>query len=218
MSDLHILIPAAGRSTRFAAQGYTTPKPFLQIRDRNGVSKRMVDHVADSAPIGLTHILYPAGAPDSSGQAESVLILVNQVLDQLDDARVLVLDCDMVLPRAVLIVLEKVLSVYSMSVAVAETFDPNASRIDSFPFPRVFAEKQPIGKWGIVGARAFRSARNLKTALEYTISVAKRTGSEPYISEAMNYYPGTAVAIPTDDFQDWGTPERVAASGATIVS
>ncbi len=231
MSKLWVVIPAAGESRRFKEAGYETPKPFLRIKAKDGYETWMISHVVHSIP-DLDRVSIIAGVSmglreklksdlidfksiySTTGQAHTVL----QLLEDLpEEDSVLVLDCDMILEMKDLKKLIEMLSVYDCTIAVTETFDPNSSRVDQIPFPTVFVEKEPISQFGIVGARGFRSILLLKEALEETLKDCKESGKEPYLSMALNHYPGTKFALLIDSYQDWGTPERIKESGAEIV-
>lgn len=45
MSDLWIVIPAAGESRRFKEAGYSIPKPCLCIKNREGEVTAMINHI-----------------------------------------------------------------------------------------------------------------------------------------------------------------------------
>jgi NDP-sugar pyrophosphorylase family protein len=150
----------------------------------------------------------------TTGQADTIYQTVKNFMPTTP---VIVADCDMILSLEDMVTIRKLLGIYDMVVAVTETFDPNASRVDQVPHPNRFVEKEPISQWGIVGVRAFNKAYLLKDALLTTLNDCKHRGVEPYISMAMNYYPGTRYAYVVRGFQDWGTPERLKESGAEIV-
>lgn len=229
MSELYTIIPAAGESRRFKEAGFSTPKPFLRLESSSKEIKAMLAHVFTSASAGEIHIgvnsflslpksaAFPTVFHDiekTIGQADTVYQIVK---DFPPDARVLVMDCDMILQKTDVQRLVDLLDLYDMTVAVTETFDPNASRVDQVPFPTRFVEKEPISQWGIVGARAFRSAGVLTDALECTLDLCKEEEREPYLSEAMNNYEGTKYAHVITEYVDLGTPERVEAAGWKIV-
>lgn len=227
MSELYTIIPAAGVSKRFKEAGYETPKPLLYVKSKDGTIASMVAHVVDSAPFENCLIGLPIGQkqPDdltgaavgiksTTGQADTIYQIV-RMLD--DDSSILVLDCDMVLLTKDIDKLVEMIKVYDVAIAVTETFDPNSSRVDQVPFPTKFVEKEPISQWGIVGARAFKNAGLLTDALRKTLEWAKALNVEPYLSHAINLYPGTKYAHVITEYQDWGTPERLQQSGAVIV-
>lgn len=227
MSKPWIVIPAAGESRRFKEAGFSTPKPFLVLEDPSGMQTEMLRHVLLSLPmpydsrviVGTTE---PMGdlphvvIPHTRGQADTVYQMV-KTLPSADP--VLVLDCDMLLRTEDITALLHLLTVYDMVTAVAETFDPNASRVDRVPFPTRFVEKQPISQWGMVSGRGFKKCGELAHALQTelatcAIRVALSQGhvisqQEPYLSSAMNLYNGTKYAHVITEYVDLGTPQRV---------
>jgi hypothetical protein len=223
MSRTVVLIPAAGSSVRYQKAGYSQPKQTLVIR-HNRVIKTMLAHVEDTVigfdiMIGLRADSYPPKdirgeiipIEETKGQSDTLFQMVRFVPD---GRPVLVLDCDMLLEPADILQLDLLLCSWDVAVAVTKTFDPNASRIDTFPYPTWFVEKEPISEYGIVGARAFRSKSKLYTALSKQLS---QTMTEPYLSTAINFYDGKKIALEINKFSDWGTPERLAESGAEIL-
>jgi len=225
MSDLWIVVPAAGESRRFKEAGYTIPKPFLMIDDE-GLVMTMIGHVLydinhyEKILVGLSNLApddfeFPSILIENSiGQADTVYRMLS-CLPQEDS--VLVLDCDMILEADDIQKMMDFLKNYDVVIAVAESFNPNASRVDQVPFPTRFVEKEPISQYAIVGARAFKNIGLLKKALERTLDRYKKIGQEPYLSVAINHYPGTKYAHQITKYTDWGTPEAVKSSGAKIV-
>jgi CTP:molybdopterin cytidylyltransferase MocA len=232
-SKPYILIPAAGQSRRYRDEGWMQPKPLLWVRDKEGNVLRMVQFVLRSAPptvfgrvrIGFdqnVHVPMMFGSfanriNNSTGQADTIRQMVRLIPD---GETVLILDCDMVLRREDIEEMIRLLDNYPMVVAVTETFDPNASRVDRVPFPKWFAEKTPISSWGMVGARAFHNSAVLREALDDTFmnqEMVDGVKQELYLSHVLNHYKGKAYAHVITEFQDWGTPERLRQSGANIV-
>jgi len=223
------IIPAAGQSQRFADVGYSTIKPLLKVQDRNGLTLSMLAHVRGTLPVEDPYVLtaLPAGVerPEDYKGTKTIVI---ETIGQADTIRqaiiglpandaVLIADCDMVLDPIDIFKMITHSQIAEVVVAVTQTFDPNASRVDQIPFPTRFVEKEPISQWGIVGIRIFNSVRKLEIALDIAISRAIRHSQEPYLSMAMNDYPGPKYAHVITNFQDWGTPERLVNSGAKIL-
>lgn len=224
MSDTWIVIPAAGESRRFKEAGYMDDKPFLTLADQNDFRALMYQHILFSIPhsvpikrivVGTRWELYNLAAAvqikETKGQADTVYQLVKTLPP---DDSVLVLDCDTILKTEDITKLLEFLKVYDMVVAVAETFDPNASRVDQVPFPTRFVEKEPISQWGMISGRGFKSCGDLAYALRQILS----DDDEPYLSTAMNYYPGTKYAHVITEYVDLGTPERIKEAGWKILS
>lgn len=148
----------------------------------------------------------------TKGQADTIY-QVTRHLPQDDSC--LILDCDMILKTRDIQQLIDLLQVFDVTIAVTESFDPNASRIDQIPFPRKFVEKEPISQYAIVGARGFRSIDKLGLALEKTLDECG--DKEPYLSMAINNYEGSKFALMITEFTDLGTPKRIEEAGWKIV-
>jgi NDP-sugar pyrophosphorylase family protein len=235
MSELWVVVPAAGDSRRFKDAGYDIPKPLLKVKSKLGIIRYMMEHALvptlfldghrEGPIVGLPWDSNPPATGlnyrrigKTLGQADTVLQLIKNLPE---DDHVLVLDCDMVLQQKdieMLVALITVGNEYDVAIAVTKTFDPNASRVDSIPWPTRFVEKEPISEYGIVGARAFKDIGTLRYALEKTLTLYKNIGKEPYLSVAINHYPGTKYAHLISEYTDWGTPQRIKESGAEIVS
>lgn len=229
--NLWIVIPAAGDSRRFRDVGYMTPKPFLELQHQEGgPTEYMIQFVINSVdvvdpkflivirndmnlPMSLEHH-HVLRIRETIGQADTVYRAVKE-LPPTDP--VMIMDCDMVLQADDIDRILELLKSYDSVIAVAKTFDPNASRIDQVPHPTRFVEKEPISEWGIVGVRAFRSAGLLAYALQRTLARYEEIHREPYLSVAINHIPGTKYAHVVKKFLDWGTPERIKESGFKIV-
>lgn len=219
------IILGAGESKRFHDEGFVCPKPSLLI-EHKGKPLSMITHVANSVPASIYQRLavYRAGVPmptdldalpmwvkATRGQADTAYQVVQTMLPH---DGVLMLDCDMLLEREDLERIVTLMGIYDVVVAVTKTVDPNASRVDSAPLFTTCAEKQAISQWGIVGARGFSTAWILEKALQ---KLLEESPEEPYLSMAINNYPGSKYAYEITKFQDWGTPERIQKSGAKIL-
>jgi hypothetical protein len=226
--DPLVIILAAGESKRFLDKGFKIPKPLLRI-EYMGDTMSMLAHVQSNIPEGLDILtvlregMYPPDdirgevihIAETRGQAESLYRVISVMRE---DRPILVHDCDMLLDVLDIHKLLDMLDHYPVTVAVTETFDPNASRVDKIPYPDIFVEKQPISQWGIVGARGFASHKELTQCIEIELRRNINTVDyEPYLSEAMNHFGGQPYALQITDYVDWGTPERILESGARIV-
>ena len=209
MSKLWVVIPAAGESRRFKEAGYKTPKPLLHLRNNHGNVDTMINFVKDSIPMGLD-VIDVLRLEKTIGQADTVYQTVKN-LPFIDS--VLILDCDIILRIGDIEHIIEMLNSFDVVMAVTETFDPNASRVNQIPFPTRFVEKETISQYGIISARAFRSCGVLTAALKRLLDECE---TEPYLSTAMNYYPGTKFAHLITEYVDLGTPQRIKEAGWEI--
>lgn len=226
------VIPAAGSSRRFAEAGYDKIKPLLRVRRATGENASMLAHVASAVPSGM-HIIVvlPLGQEVPADVASSVQVArVPRTLGQADTVRrvvrdlppddgVLCLDCDTLMRREdVGAVVNAVIEQYDVAVAVASCDDPEMSRVDQVPHPTLFVEKCRISRWGMISARAFGSAEELSRVLDEIVEEDERAGVEPYLSGALNRYPGNKFAHEVTWWQDWGTPQKLRSTGAAVVT
>ncbi len=230
MLNLTVVILAVGESRRFKKEGYDTPKQFLTI-EHQGVKASMLEHVNRTLPPFVSRLFvlpnYTRPPADlqidtndwitimqTGGQAESAINAMKYVHE---GHSVMFLDCDMLLARSDLDFMLRSLFIYDGVVAVTKTFDPNASRVNAVPHPTFFAEKEAISEWGIVSARGFKDYFKLVTALHAGILSDRFNQRHPYLTGTLMNYPGKIYAhVLQKPIVDWGTPERVRASGAVI--
>ena len=248
MSDLWIVIPAAGKSQRFIDAGYSISKPLLNLKAPSGKESWMINHVLDTIPPGypiitalptglkvdtggLTHMQcieivldeveaskekhYIQYIEKTLGQADTVYQTIKHI-DPNDS--VMIVDVDTILDTKDLQTMIEFLQVYDAVIAVATSFDPNASRVDQIPFPTRFVEKQPISQYAIIGARAFKSIGLLTSALKRVLERYEILGQEPFLSVAINHYPGTKYAHQIMGYTDLGTPQAIVDAGWEILS
>lgn len=225
-----ILIPAAGESQRFRAEGLLTPKPLLRVR-HEGRECTMLAHVVSRVPREFQVVVALRDPPissrdwrgrvavvgETSGQAETVLRALREIPDE---DGVTTMDCDTLMEQDdVHELCALVGSEYSAAVAVAyDTADQQMSRVDYVPVPTLFVEKRSISPWGMISARSFSSAGVLREVLEEVVLEYASAGREPYLSEALNRYPGKKIAHVVTRWTDWGTPAKLRSSGALLCS
>ena len=209
------------------------PKPLLRVRWR-GDERMMLEYVLRTLPAGVAPLV--ALPPDASwerrtdkatgrlskivvlkkhtlGQAHTVgLLLFQEEIPVDDDTSVLVLDCDVLLPPETLLEMLRQVRETDVVVAVAPSDKAAMSYVDVVPAFHLVREKQRISQWGVVGARAFRRAGDLRDALA-------RQEDLSYLTHTINEMPAcmTRLALPVPDWVDWGTPAALAASGAVIM-
>lgn len=154
----------------------------------------------------------------TSGQASTVLQMA-RTINPLDS--VTVMDCDTLLEQEDICELGKLVTPghYDAAVAVGMcTQDTAMSRVDQIPFPTLFVEKRYISQWGMVSARSFARPGELARVLSEIVREHEAAGREPYLSEALNRYPGKKIAHVVTRWTDWGTPEKVRSSGAHVAT
>lgn len=237
------LIPCAGNGTRYSDSGSFPRAKHLIPVEWEGLRRPMVGHVLRGLPGSVGRVVlgvqtdYAAMTRDlpvavcavgtSLGQADTLRQMLNAELDGTDaDGPCLVVNCDAVIRSAILGHLVHAVTMrpeYCMACCVQRTESLGFSYVDRVPNPRSFAEKIRLSPWGMSGAWAFRSMRELREAVKLAMSAHTEIGlrEEVYLSHALNFLSGPFLAWqidPEHDIVDWNTPEALAASGARLVS
>lgn len=158
---LWVLIPAAGRSERFAAAGWKTPKPRLIVDHKLLEPGRlMVEHVLNSVPsldwprlVALPNLerasrmmvenprLHIMEVTKTRGQADTIRQMLRWIpASQLDDTAVVVLNCDVVFldPRLIADLVEQIERGFVASILVTESRNPAMSYAYPYPVPQKF--------------------------------------------------------------------------------
>lgn len=230
------LIPAAGGSRRYNDAGYAGTKALLTV-EYNHVHLPMIQHVIQTIPPIVERVIVGCRGEDvaafydvcetvpitgSVGQADTLL----QMLEHVEEGQVLIVNCDALLPKHILECLLLLTSEHnSVATVVCDVSFPNWSYVDSIICPSKFVEKpRPQGawRWGMAGAWAFRSSKDLRTALKMVVEDFKAdpiSSGEVYLSTALNHIPGQKHAVMTrlEYVVDWNTPEALVASGGRIL-
>lgn len=232
-----VLVPAAGRSSRYEQAGITTPKGLIRFRWRQGYKRPMIAHVAlndhhlsDRAEfyVGVERAtaewcaLHEFGmnllqTGPTRGQAETVLRML-QMLD-LNAAPVLVLNTDAGFTYPLDLFVRQSLD-FPASALVFHSRNRAYSYVDGMPTFHTAREKDPITKWAMAGAYFFPRGEILREAIELQISANHVHNGEFYLSGAFTYMLGMAkLAVPMQPSQwhSWGTPEDLAHDAAVEV-
>lgn len=215
----HVLIPAAGESSRFVAAGYRGPKAALEIT-LGGVRQRMIDHVVSRLPEGMIPVLVIRPEHQSAlcgfdqiildgptrGQSETVLKGLR------DREPILIHNCDVLIGG-----LHRMLwHVNSPAIALHKDKSngpPSFSYVDDPLLPARFREKERISNWAVSGAWWFPNSDLLRMACELQLLHAE-PGEECYLSGALDEF--IVMRGVHCDFTDLGTPEAIAAAGGVI--
>jgi hypothetical protein len=220
-----VLVPAAGRSERFAAAGYLKPKPDLLI-EYDGMRAKMLDWAISPLPRLVTGPVVVGAAPgmagpdaacalvrvhNSRGQAHTLMTLIGEMYHR--DEPLLIINSDVVFEKEDLSsICREVAHGADIGILVQRSDSTAMSYVDRVPYSNKYAEKLVISKFAMSGAWAFRSSARLLDAL-----VSVQDMPEPYLSHAMNRMNGVHSCVVAGKILDWGTPDAVVASGARIV-
>lgn len=217
-----VLIPAAGESQRFRQEGFTRHKPYLTVTDRTGVRDTMLNHVVTT--LGAhPHVM--VALPNGGGSHpfhRSVLSLnVMSTASHMDTVRqmlqclhsndsVLIVDCDTIIGEMSKLIFDLhqdfIDDEVLLCVANWNKTTMSMARIDrklgTFYEPGAGATGDEIH--GIVSARYFSNVGKLRWCAEQS----------DQFSHILSNYGAKPRLWWTEDWQDWGTPERLRGNNA----
>lgn len=239
MRALHVIMPMAGEGSRFLKEGWTTPKPLIELK---GIPlfKRAIGSVAvEGVPMKYSFIVrkehidkyqideqIKAILPNANmfyvekttrGAVETCLIAESAISDQ---DSVVVMDCDLEFRSkgyidGIIEILEKpVGQVNGGMLASFESSEPRYSyaEIDKNMIVKRTAEKEVISNHALCGAYFFSSAKGFLDAAHKLMNEPAFTKPEYYVSLLYNYLlaNGETVRLATmEEYYSYGTPEEL---------
>ncbi len=236
--NYHLLIPMAGAGTRFAAAGYTMPKPFIPIGpipmlshalaglycDRGGHTVAQTTWLVASDAIPLAEYwgrAYNARLIVTPGMAQgaaAACLLASEWID--NDEPLIIANCDQwIAPRVMEHFLtameERKLDGGLLTFPASET-KWSYARIDAEGLVQEVAEKLPISPFANVGVYYFRCGHMFVDAATVMITDDIRTRGEFYVAPTFNemILDDKRVGIyniAANEMYGLGTPEDVAA-------
>jgi dTDP-glucose pyrophosphorylase len=230
MNNLNVLIPMAGRGSRFAAAGYTFPKPLIDIRGKpmiqwvvenvgikaNYTFIAQKDHIEKYSLPSLLNLISPgANVIPVDGITEGAACTALLARDLINnDNPLLILNSDQYLKW------NPIHSLYQLENTDADgaifTFHsthPKWSYVKCAPGSTNImevAEKKPISHDATCGVYWWRKGSDFVKYVDQMIAADDRTLSEFYICPAYNYAikEGKKIsAIPVQAMYGLGTPE-----------
>ena len=239
MRSLHIIMPMAGEGIRFKKEGWTTPKPLIELRGKP-LFKHAISSVLDeginlkySFIVRQEHIdTYnidkgiKSFQPDANifsvlettrGAVETCLMAESVIAD--DDA-VIVMDCDLEFRSVKFIeviktILSKPVNQVNGGVLVSfESSEPKYSyaEVGEDGLVKRTAEKEPISTHALCGAYFFSSGKRFKEIAHQLLDEPDFKKPEYYVSLLYNYMlqAGESVYIcPMEQYHSYGTPEEL---------
>ncbi len=229
----------AGEGSRFLKEGWTTPKPLIELK---GVPlfKRAIGSVAvDGAPMKYSFIVrkehidryhideqIKALLPDANvffvekttrGAVETSLIA--ELAIAVDDS-IVVMDCDLEFrskgyTQGIKAILEQPVGEVNGGLLVSfESTEPRYSyaEVDEDMIVRRTAEKEVISHHALCGAYFFSSAKGFLNAAHRLLNEPVFTKPEYYVSLLYNYLlaNGETVRLATmEEYYSYGTPEEL---------
>lgn len=239
MRPLHIIMPMAGEGSRFLKEGWTTPKPLIEL---HGVPlfKRAIGSVAvEGAPMKYSFIVrkehiemyhideqIKAILPDANvfyvekttrGAVETCLIAESAISQE--DA-IVVMDCDLEFRskdyvKGIKEILETPSDKANGGMLVSfESNEPRYSYAAVDDKMRVLrtAEKEVISNHALCGAYFFSSANSFLNAAHRLLNEPVFTKPEFYVSLLYNYLlaDDEIVKLATmEEYYSYGTPEEL---------
>lgn len=239
MRPLHIIMPMAGEGSRFLKEGWTTPKPLIELK---GIPlfKRAIGSVAISgAPMKYSFIVrkehivkyhideqVKAILPDANvffvekttrGAVETCLVAESAIAE--DDA-IVVMDCDLEFRskgyiEGIRSILQQPIEKTNGGMLVSfESTDPRYSyaEVDEKMIVKRTAEKEVISNHALCGAYFFSTGKGFLNAAHRLLNEPVFTKPEFYVSLLYNYLlaVGETVRLATmEDYRSYGTPEEL---------
>ena len=239
MRNLHIIMPMAGEGSRFLKEGWTTPKPLIEL---HGIPlfKRAIGSVhIEGVPMKYSFIVrqehidkyqidrqIKAILPDAN--IFSVLkttrgaVETCQMADSViaDEDGVIVMDCDLEFrSRRFLEILKQSLS---LSADKAEggalvSFESNEPRysyatLDENGYVSRTAEKEVISNHALCGAYFFSTGKRFKEIAHQLLNEPEFKKPEYYVSLLYNYLLANGEKVQLakmEEYYSYGTPEEL---------
>ena len=239
MRPLHVIMPMAGEGSRFLKEGWTTPKPLIEL---NGIPlfKRAIGSVAvEGAPMKYSFIVrkehidkynideqIKAILPEANvffvekttrGAVETCLI-AESVIDDADG--IVVMDCDLEFrskgyTEGIKTILQQPVEQANGGMLVSfESSEPRYSyaEVDENMIVKRTAEKEVISNHALCGAYFFSTGKGFLSAAHRLLNEPVFTKPEFYVSLLYNYLfaNGETVKLATmEDYRSYGTPEEL---------
>lgn len=239
MRPLHIIMPMAGEGSRFLKEGWTTPKPLIELHGLP-LFKRAISSVSiDGAPMKYSFIVrqehidkyhideqIKAILPQANifsvlkttrGAVETCLIAESVIADE---DGVIVMDCDLEFRSKWFLAILK--DILSLPLDQAEggalvSFESNEPRysyaaLGEDGFVTRTAEKEVISNHALCGAYFFSTGRRFKQIAHQLLDEPEFKKPEYYVSLLYNYLlvDDEKVQLATmEEYYSYGTPEEL---------
>ena len=239
MRPLHIIMPMAGEGSRFLKEGWTIPKPLIEVKGlplflravrsvaiegvpmkysfivrKEHIEHYQIDrHIKSLLP--SSHVLFVEKT--TRGAVETCLLAENLMADE--DA-IMVLDCDLEFRSQAFMdgiknILEQPSSLANGGMLVSfESSEPRYSyaEADGNMIVKRTAEKEVISSHALCGAYFFSSAKGFLKAAHQLMDEPCFTKPEYYVSLLYNYllaYGETVRLATMEDYYSYGTPDEL---------
>ena len=239
MRYLHIVMPMAGEGSRFLKEGWTTPKPLIELNGQP-LFKHAISSVTDKdiqmkysfivrqehidkyqIDKGIRSFLPEANlfsvVKTTRGAVETCLIAENAIAD--DDA-VIVMDCDLEFRSKKFVeIIKQILNkpIEEATGGALVSFESNEPRysyaaLGKDGFVTRTAEKEVISNHALCGAYFFSSGKRFKEVAHCLLDEPVFSKPEYYVSLLINYLlkAGEKVRLVSmEEYYSYGTPEEL---------
>ena len=239
MRPLHIIMPMAGEGSRFLKEGWTTPKPLIELKGIPLFKRAISSVTIEDAPMKYSFIVrkehidryhideqIKAILPEANvfyvekttrGAVETCLIAEEAVSEE--DA-IVVMDCDLEFrSEAYIAGIKKILqqSPDEASGGMLVSFESSEPRysyaeVNENMIVKRTAEKEVISSHALCGAYFFSTAKGFLKAAYRLLNEPVFTKPEYYVSLLYNYLlaDGETVRLATmEEYYSYGTPEEL---------
>lgn len=239
MRPLHIIMPMAGEGSRFLKEGWTTPKPLIQLHGKELFLRAIGSVSGDGIPMkysfivrqehiekykidkGIKEVLPDANIfsvlKTTRGAVETCLMAESAISD--DDA-VIVMDCDLEFRSKKFVEIIRVILSQTLDEAnggALVSFESNEPRysyaaLGEDGFVVRTAEKEVISNHALCGAYFFSTGKRFKQIAHKLMNEPDFKKPEYYVSLLYNYLlaEGEKVQLASmEEYYSYGTPEEL---------
>lgn len=239
LRPLHIIMPMAGEGSRFLKEGWTTPKPLIQLHETPLFKRAIGSVLTDGIPMkysfivrqnhideyhidkGIQSFLPEArifSVQQTTRGAVETCLMAESAID--DNDAVLVMDCDLEFRSKQFI--ERIKAALSLPGEEAQggalvSFESDSPKysyaaIDENNIVLRTAEKEVISNHALCGAYFFSSGKRFKEIAHRLMNEQNFAKPEYYVSLLFNYLIAAGETIylaPMEEYYSYGTPEEL---------
>lgn len=239
MRSLRIIMPMAGEGNRFKNEGWTTPKPLIELNGQPLFKHAISSVSAEDIPLNYSFIVrqehinqygiddgIKAFLPEANvfsvekttrGAVETCLMAESAISD---DDGIVVMDCDLEFrSKEFVSIIREILSTPADlanggALVSFESDEPRYSYAEVGEDGYVIrtAEKEVISNHALCGAYFFSTGRRFKEVAHQLLNEPEFKKPEYYVSLLYNYLlaAGEKVRIaPMEEYYSYGTPEEL---------
>lgn len=239
MRNLHIIMPMAGEGSRFLNEGWTTPKPLIQLHGKELFLRAIGSVKSEEVPMKYSFIVRQEHIekyqidekikniiPEANifsvmkttrGAVETCL-MAGSAID--DEDAVIVMDCDLEFKSKRFIEIIKEIMSQSTDKANGGALVSFESNLPKYSYAEIgedglvkrTAEKEVISNHALCGAYFFSTGKRFKEIAHQLLNEPEFKKPEYYVSLLYNYMlaEGEKVQLaPMEEYYSYGTPEEL---------